>query len=595
MRKTTNSSVFHWISEVAGRKKLYIGIILLFQMILGISSILYAVILRDVIDEAVAKNRQGFYWMVAAFAGLVLFQIALRAVNRFMEEYTRATVENSFKERLLSFLLSRDYASVSAVHSGEWMNRLTSDIVVVADGLVQIIPELAGMLVKMVGALIMILILEHRFGYILIPGGVLLIIMTYRFRKVLKGLHKKVQEADGSLRVFLQESLGSMLVIRAFAKEELTLKCAFAKMEAHKRARMKKNYFSNICNIGFGGIMQGAYVLGTAVCGYGIFMGTMTYGTMMAVLQLISQIQSPFANITGYLPKYYAMLASAERLMEVETYQVECEEVEHSCIKSLSEIQELYQHDFTGLSLEQAGFTYQAPVKDSENVMPVVLSGVNLDIRKGEYVAFTGSSGCGKSTVLKLLMCLYPLDKGNRWIDVVNRCENVSKGQRRISLNQDYRRLFAYVPQGNHLMSGTIREIITFFDKEAMKEEDRIWKALHIACADDFVQELALGLDTVLGERGLGLSEGQMQRIAIARAVFSDNPILMLDESTSALDEFTETRLLANLRDMTNKTVLIVTHRTAVLKICNKEIRFSEGNVQMKTINQKYIKSHPSG
>lgn len=575
MKNINNSSTLRWISYVAGRKKLYIGILLLVQMVLGISSVLYAVILRDIIDEAVKKNRQGFFCYVAAFAGLVLFQILLRAINRFLEEYSRATMENSFKERLFSFLLSRDYASVSAVHSGEWMNRITSDTVVVADGLAQIIPGVAGMLVKMVGALVMIMILEPRFGYILIPGGILLIILTYGFRKVLKRLHKRVQEADGNLRVFLQESLGSMLVVRAFAKEEQTLNGALSRMEVHKKARMKKNHFSNICNVGFGGVMQGAYVLGAGFCGYGILMGTMSYGTLMAILQLISQIQSPFANITGYLPKYYAMLASAERLMEVEKYHGDIEMGQKN-LKSLWEIHMLYENYFNGITLEQAGFTYQPPVKNAEAVMPVVLTNVNIEIRKGDYVAFTGPSGCGKSTVLKLLMCLYPLDLGNRWIEITD--------GNRIPLTADYRRLFAYVPQGNHLMSGTIREIVAYSDKTAMQEEDKIWKALRIACAEDFVKELTLGLNTLLGERGLGLSEGQMQRIAIARALFSDNPVLMLDESTSALDEKTEEQLLYNLRAMTDKTVLIVTHRPAVLKICDKEIIFSEGKVQVKNL-----------
>lgn len=610
--KNRNSIALRWISVVAGRKKLYIGILLFLQMALGISSIFYALLLKRLIDDAVGKNRQGFFLSIAAFAVLVCVQILLRAINRFIEEYSRATMENRLKERLFSFLLNRDFASVSGVHSGEWMNRLTSDTVVVADGLVQIIPGAAGMLVKMSGALLMILFLEPEFGYLFIPGGIVLIILTYGFRKVLKRLHKSVQEADGELRVYLQERLGSMLVIRAFVKEKQTLKGASDRMEVHKKARMRKNHFSNICNVGFGGVMQGAYVLGAVFCGYGILVGTMSYGTLMAILQLIGQIQSPFANITGYLPKYYAMLASAERLKEVENYQAESE-TEQKPLKSLQEIHRFYENCFYGLTLEQVGFTYQAPVyalghapvqalvqesvQASKVMMPVVLTGINIEIRKGDYVAFTGTSGCGKSTVLKLLMCLYPLDLGKRWIDLAGengKCNHALKQdglQNRIPLTAEYRRLFAYVPQGNHLMSGTIREIVAYSDTVAMQEEDRIWKALQIACAEVFVKDLISGLDTLLGERGLGLSEGQMQRIAIARAVFSDNPVLILDESTSALDENTEGQLLCNLRAMTNKTVLIVTHRTAVLNICDKEISFLEGSVQIRdklTTSAKY-------
>jgi ATP-binding cassette subfamily B protein len=195
-----------------------------------------------------------------------------------------------------------------------------------------------------------------------------------------------------------------------------------------------------------------------------------------------------------------------------------------------------------------------------------VLRNMDLQIQKGEYVAFCGPSGCGKSTVLKLLMCLYPLDGGER-------CLTAAEGE--IPLDAGWRGLFAYVPQGNQLMSGSIREVVTFGDREQMVQEERIFRALKIACADQFVSELPDGLDTQLGERGAGLSEGQMQRVAIARAIFSDRPILLLDEATSALDEQTEAKLLDNLRSMTDKTVVIITHRPAALDITDKIITFT--------------------
>ena len=197
---------------------------------------------------------------------------------------------------------------------------------------------------------------------------------------------------------------------------------------------------------------------------------------------------------------------------------------------------------------------------------------MNLEIRKGEYVAFTGHSGCGKSTILKLFMSLYSLDQGERYI----LSEGLHGSEVRKPLTAGMRGLFAYVPQGNQLMSGTIREIVAFGNLERMKEEDALWQALQIACAEEFVRELDQGLETVLGERGCGLSEGQIQRIAIARALFSSRPILLLDESTSALDNGTERRLLANLRAMTDRTVLIITHRPEVLRICDKQIVMRE-------------------
>jgi ATP-binding cassette subfamily B protein len=182
-------------------------------------------------------------------------------------------------------------------------------------------------------------------------------------------------------------------------------------------------------------------------------------------------------------------------------------------------------------------------------------------------VAFTGPSGCGKSTVLKLLMCMYPLDSGER---------SVMSTNREFPLTAGWRELYAYVPQGNQLMNGTIREVVTFGDKTAMTRDQDIYRALEIACAEQFVRELPDGLDTMLGERGAGLSEGQMQRVAVARAIFSNRPVLLLDEATSALDDETERLLLKNLRAMTERTVIIVTHRSAVLDVTDQEIRFQK-------------------
>lgn len=549
-------SVHRYIDEVVGAKKVYILILLLIQAALGVSSVLYALFLRDIVDGAVAHDFAAMVRSMCAFAGLVVCQLALRALSRHMSELACSTYENAFKSRLFGELLSRDFGSVTAIHSGEWMNRLTSDTAVVADGLASIVPGVAGAAVRIVGALTMILVIEARFAYILIPGGAVFAALTYVFRRHLKRLHKSVQERDGEVRVFLQEHLGSLMIVKAFAKERETESAAEQRMSAHKSARMKRNRFSNICNIGFGAVMNGAYVLGALYSAFGIYNGSVSYGTLMALLQLIGQVQSPFANITGYLPKYYAMLASAERLMDVERFSADdAADPAQAC------------EPFTRLGLKSASFSY-VPESDGKH-SPIVIKNFDFEIKTGEFVAFTGPSGCGKSTVLKLLMCLYALDGGERYYVTEG-----ASGEEYHDLTAAMRPIFSYVPQGNQLMSGRIRNVVAFTDGGSANDDDAVWNALRVACAEEFVRTLPLGLDTVLGERGSGLSEGQMQRIAIARAVFSGQPVLLLDEATSALDAPTEKQLLANLRAMTDKTVIIITHRAETAAVCDREVKF---------------------
>ncbi|MBQ6235087.1 MAG: ABC transporter ATP-binding protein, partial [Clostridia bacterium] len=545
-----------WLYTVPGRKKWYIVALTLLQALIGGSGVLYALLLRGVVDAAVGGDKPGFWKYLIFIIALSAVQISMHAVVRWLTELSKSSIENAFKGRLTGTLLRKDYLRITAVHSGEWMNRLTNDTVVVANGYVEIVPGFVGMTVKLISALIMIIAIEPLFAAILLPGGVMLALLAMLFRKAMKRLHKNVQEADGRLRIFLQERIASLMMLRSFAAEEQTQAEANAKMDAHKAARMRRNRFSNLCNIGFGAAMTGMYLLGVGWCGYGILVGTISFGTLTAIMSLVSQVQSPMANITGFLPRYYAVLASAERLMEAESF-----EADETQAKPLSEISDFYRNDFSAIGLRDVSFTYY-PVSENaleieKTDMPIVLEDLSLEVKKGEYAAFTGTSGCGKSTALKLLMCVMHPDAGSRYY--MDRQGNSGE------LTSAYRRLFAYVPQGNYLMSGTIREIVSFADPQAAQDEERMRHALKIACADEFVSELDQGVDTLLGERGTGLSEGQMQRIAIARAIYSQSPILLLDEATSSLDAVTEKRLLENLRTMTDKTVVIVTHRPAAL------------------------------
>ena len=564
--KTSENRTLAWLYRVPGRKRRIIAVLALLQTLAGLNGVATACLLRWIVDSAVQGDAESFRRAVLLLVLLIAADQGLCALIRRLNELGRASFENAFKLRLTENILRRAYRSVSAVHSGEWMNRLTNDCKVVAEGYIEILPGLVGMLVQLSSAVVAIIVLDPRFALVILAGGALLIFFSYAFRKRLKQLHKDIQEADGRLRIFLQERISNLMMIKSFAAEEQTKESAAEKMERHKTARMRRNRFANLCNIGFGTSMQGMFLMGISYCAWGIMKGLVSYGTLAAVMELLNQVQAPFAGISGYLPRYYAVIASAERLMEAEAYP---EDLRGEML-TRTEIAALYRDRLEAFGLQHVDYAYDPRAAGGENgkeQMPVVLRDLTLMIQKGEYVAFTGHSGCGKSTVLKLLMCMYEPDGGRMVL--------TEKDGKVIPLTSSCRRLFAYVPQGNALMNGTIREIVSF-SEAGEPDEGRIREALRIACAEEFIPELKDGIDTSLGERGAGLSEGQMQRIAIARALYSEAPVLLLDESTSALDAGTEEKLLRNLRKLTDRTVILVTHRPAALDICDRVLQFTE-------------------
>lgn len=551
-----------WILRVMGRTKWTVILMVLVSMVHSLGFVINAVFLKNLVDGAAEHQLNQFVLYSVLFASTIFIVLGLRALEVWLIDYTEAVIENRFKQRLFASLLRKDYSSVTAIHTGEWNNRLTADTAVVANNVVTLLPWLAGMVVRIIGALAVICTILPWLAAGALLGGVLIVAVTASFKYIFKRLHKRIREADGNLRVFISERLGSLLMVRIFGAEKRSQADFEELTETHKKRRLDRTLCSNVCGTILGFLRDAAYLAGVLVCGIGMFRGTLSYGTFAAVTKLIMQIQFPFTSIVGYIPKYFATFASAERLMEVEEFQ---DDFAGGNPVPQDEIVRFYQNRFRSLGLRNACFTYPA-VHSSENEPARVLNKLNLEIRKGDYTAFTGPSGCGKSTVLKILMAIYSLDSGTSFLKTEENEE---------ILTAAWRGLFAFVPQGNLLIRGTIRDVVTMGDAGAAKNDAAIFRALEIACAKEFVEKLEKGLDTELGERGSGLSEGQTQRIAIARAVFSNRPILLLDEATSSLDAETEAHLLRNLRAMTDKTVIIVTHRASVFEICNQRIDFS--------------------
>lgn len=548
LKKIVKNPAMSWIFGVSGKLKLGVLLLVLLNSAISISAVAFALVLREAIDGAVSGNKMVFLKFVIILGLIMLGQIAARGVIRFLDEYVRSGMENVIKTRLYETILSRKYSVITAFHTGELLNRITNDAVVVADGFVQIIPGIIAMLVKLAGAAAVLFVLDYRFSVIFFAGGGLVLIFTTLFRRVMKKLHKDVQAADGVLRSYLSENLGSLMVLKTFGAEKKSIDTSKQYMDKHRFMRMKRNRFSNICNVGFGLVMNGGYIFGLCWCSFGILHGSITYGTLSAVLQLVDQLWAPLANMTGYLPKFYGMLSSAERCMELETLEEEHVESQFS----RDYCRELYK-DMTAIECKNITFRYEDDI---------ILENADISIGKGELITIMGNSGAGKSTLLKLLLAIYEPEKGT--LEIKTEKESYA-------LTEKYRKMFAYVPQGNFLMSGNVTSAIASLDDtSADVDMDKVKAVAHIACADTFVEKLEHGYDTLIGERGMGISEGQAQRLAIARALYTDAPVLLLDEATSALDEQIEKKVLKNIRELTDKTVIIVSHRKAVLEVCDR-------------------------
>lgn len=515
-------------------------------------SVLFALGSRGVIDSATSGDRSAFLEACgkqAAIIGCILF---LTTVLRHLREKLRADLEKDWKQKLLHGLLHGEYAQIKNYHSAELLNRLNNDVSKVNDGILLVIPNAASMVTRLVAAVVVLGVLDARFTMIIASLGCVAIVATGLVRRKLKDLNKQVSEQDGKVSGFLQETMEKLLMVQAMDVSREVEKRSDVLLDDRYEIQRKRKNISLLSNTCVSIMYYGAGFMALVWCANRMLKGQMSFGSLTAVIQLVNQLQAPFVNLSGIMPQYLAMMASGERLRELEEIQGEPAPVG-------TDPAELYRQ-MNAIGAEKICFSYgrDRVFCDAEFVLP-----------KGAFAVITGPSGIGKSTLLKLLLGVFRLDGGTLYLQ--------QKDQRTV-LDRSTRRLFAYVPQGNLLFSGTLRDNLTIVRPQATQEE--LDQAVYVSCMDEFLPQLPKGLDTVLGESGAGLSEGQAQRLAIARAVLGGAPILLLDECTSALDEKTEDQVLRRLRALPDRTAIAVTHRPAAIALCDWRLEVSGGKIR---------------
>ena len=540
MRKSTT----FWLLKNIKKRIPAILVMALAKVAQALFGVWFALGTRQVINSAVSGNREEFFAACGIQAAIIIGLLVSQWLQRHLLARLEAVLDRDWKKNLFHTLLQGDYTAVSAYHSGELVNRLNNDVRAVNNGVLNIFPNCAAMIARIVGALSAMLMLEPAFTGILLGAGSVILLTTGLVRRRLKTLHKQISESEGRVSSMIQETLEKLLLVQAMDLGTEMERRTDKHLNDRFRFQTKRKNVGLAANTGISVLYYLAGFGALAWCAGRLLLGEINFGDLTAVTQLVNQVQTPFANLSGILPQYAAMMASAERLMELDMVQAAPQAKQPLPRKTYGSLNAVCSEDLT--------FAY-----DREEV----LSHLNFRLEKGCFAVVTGPSGRGKSTLLKLMLGIFPANSGELYLDF--------QGER-IPLSRDTRKLFAYVPQGNLIFSGTIRENLLIADPEA--SEAAIRQATYISAMDDYLSQLPQGLDTVLGESGAGLSEGQSQRLAIARAVLGGAPILLLDEATSALDEDTEQRVLERIRALPDRTCIAVTHRPAAKDIADTQL-----------------------
>lgn len=552
----------NWIWNNSRKELKGIVLLVICNAIYSLCSVSLAVFAKIIIDAAQFGNKEKLLKYSFILLIVIGLQISFRMLSKSLEVRVCGRLEIGYKSRLFDQILRKDYMKISECHSGELMTRLTSDVTIISEAVTTILPSAVAMVTRLVTAFIILFALDKWFSIILLVGGLILFFTTRLFRGTIKRFHKDVQRTDGNIRSFMQEIIENLLVIKVFGVNNKVNQKSNDLQDENYSAKIRKNRWSIFANTGFMAVFSFGYLFGLVWGGFKLCSGAISFGSLTAILQLINQVQAPFSGLTGIIPKYYSMLASAERIIEIES--IESSKTINKLNVDVHEIYDKMQY----ISFNDVSFSY------GRNT---VIKNGTFKISKKDFVVISGISGIGKSTLFKLLLGVLPPLKGEVSITTnENDCYAIDKLTRP---------LFAYVPQGNMIFSGTIRSNIAYLNENA--SEDEIMEAARISCADMFIKELPEGLDTVLNENGQGLSEGQIQRLAVARAVLSKANILLLDEATSALDEETENKLLENIKAMNNKTCIIISHKNAANKICNKELIINNQEITLKHLVSK--------
>lgn len=496
------------------------------------------------IDVASGDVEGSIYWAVALMAGLILARFALSISSTWIHNILGIRAQNQMQQQMLDRILRSEWMGKQSRHSGDMLNRLELDVGSVVHFLTEVIPSALSTLALFAGAFYYMYQMDNHIALVIVVLVPIFVGMSRIYIPKMRELTREVRDSDSKVQSVLQETIQNRILIKTLESDDMMVGRLEDTQSELRHKVVKRTAFrvvsGFIVNFGF----SLGYLIAFLWSALRLSDGTLTFGGMTAFLQLVNRIQNPAHSLMQLVPHFVSVFTAAERLMELEEDPIE------------EQGSPIYMKTPCGIRLENVSYAYP-----NSHDQAATLDNLTFDFKPGTCTAILGQTGAGKTTLIRLILSLLKPQKGH--IQVYNK-KNKRDMSPRLRCN------FVYVPQGNTLLSGTIRENLRLGSLTATDEE--MLDALDAACAE-FVRELPDGLDTVCAEKGGGLSEGQAQRIAIARALLRNRPIMLFDEATSALDPETERKLLENILGQRNRTVLFITHRPAVVDYCDQVMK----------------------
>lgn len=539
-----------WILGYSKRYKKAIA----FYLFLGIFSTVFGLISsiasKQLIDIVTGYKREQIALMAVVMVSMALFSLIFSSVISRVSLKLQINIQNDIQADIFQNIQEASWYSISQYHSGDILNRFATDVGTVAGNAITWLPSLVISLFNFVAIFLVIMYYDATMAFISLASAPILLFSSQYLMKRMREYSKKVKELNSSVMAFEQETFSNMNTIKAFGITAHYAKELRKWQGKYREFNLEYNMFSIKTNIALsllGMIVQYAS-FGWGV--YRLWTGHITYGEMTLFLSQGAKLSSSFNSLVGFIPHVLNSSVSAGRVLELVQLPHEIHHEQES-----NQMRETMDDGFT-VMLKDVFFRYGED--------KLVLKESDFIAKPNEIVAIVGPSGEGKTTMLRLFLGLILPENGSAILQD-------SRGNQ-VDMNADTRQFFSYVPQGNTVFSGTIADNLRLIKQDATDEE--IVEALKIACAWDFVEKLPLGIDSPVGEKGQGLSEGQAQRIAIARAILRDAPIMLLDEATSALDVETERKVLRSIiQKKPNKTCIVATHRPSVLTMCQRVYR----------------------